>query len=42
MLGTDFMPTQVKQFGHSGMGNQKYLSPAYVSEFNFSGRLIVK
>jgi hypothetical protein len=25
MLGTDFMPTQVKQIGHSGMGTQKSL-----------------
>jgi hypothetical protein len=25
MLRTDFMPTQVKQIGHSGMGNQNSL-----------------
>ena len=26
MPGTDFMPTQVKQIGHSGMDTQKSLS----------------
>ena len=25
MLGTDFMPTQITQIGHSGMGTQKSL-----------------
>ena len=29
MPGTDFMPTQVKQIGHSGMGTEKSLSLPY-------------
>jgi hypothetical protein len=33
MLGTDFMPTQVKQIGHSGMGTQKPLRLPHRFEF---------